>query len=240
MMTRRQAWSILKSEWPIADDLHFVLEWLKHPLCRELLRYAYFRDGLLQSFLNIWQFFALQLGDHSQADRVAKLRRFWERCDKGALASNGIEREALTLCRKLYLYQMVQARTSKQRKQQEAELFKALLDAAKNPECLAKANQFRLKRRAGGFTEEGDLRADLSAIGVLGQLYGKTFPDSDTLMEQFDPFRHTKLVGLRVSKKEFDQKNAKNLERNWRKLLDECQVTPRKQRKRGPRNLGTG
>jgi hypothetical protein len=105
---------------------------------------------------------------------------------------------------------------------------------------LAKAKKFRTKRQTSRFAEESDLRADLAYFGILGQLQGKRFPDSLTIMEKFDPNRRAWLARLKASKKELDKKNAENLERNWRKLLDQCHVTPRKQRKRGPRNLGTG
>ena len=229
----------------IAFDRRFLLEYLKHQRV-ELLGSAYFRDMILGSLLNIRQVIALGRGDRNEADRVAKLGNFWDRSDKGRLASKRVEREALILLRRLYMHEMFPARNHKQREQEEAELSRSLLDAAKNAECqfelaLAKAKQFRRKRGAARITEEGSLRADLAWCGVTGQLIGETFPDSDTMMELFDPFRHAALAKLKASKKELDRTNADNIERNWRKLLDECHVTPRRRKKTGrPRKVGTG
>jgi hypothetical protein len=182
--------------------------------------------------------------DPDEKLRIQKLRDFWDDVDKGVLASKKAEREALALLRQLHAREMFPGTTRKQRAAYEAELSRPLLDAAKNPECefelaLAKAKKFRTKRQTSRFTEEGNLRADLAYFGILGQLQDKTFPDSLTIMEKFDPNRRARLATLRASKKELDKKNAKNLERNWRKLLDECRVTPRRLRKRGPRKMGT-
>jgi hypothetical protein len=209
---------------------------------RRFLATAHGRNFLVQLVLEV----KLSItGDRDEKLRIQKLRDFWDHLDKGALASNKAESEALDLLRQLHAREMFPGTTRKQRAAYEAELSRPLIDAAKNPECefelaLAKAKKFRARRHTSRFTEESDLRADLAYFGILGQLEGKEFPDSLTIMEKFDPDRHARLATLRASKKELDQTNAKNLERNWRKLLDECRVTPRRERKRGPRKMGTG
>jgi hypothetical protein len=226
--------------------LRRVARFFEDPRFTRLRDTAQGRDVFMELLLELQLSITHREGDRDEELRIQKLRDFWDDVDKGVLASKKAEREALTLLRKLHVHEMFPG-THKQRAAYEAELSRPLLDAAKNPECafelaLAKAKKFRAKRQTSRFTEEGDLRADLACFGILGQLLGETFPDSLTIMEKFDPNRRAWLARLRASKKELDQKNAKNLERNWRKLLDQCHVKPRKQRKRGrpARNLGTG
>lgn len=90
------------------------------------------------------------------------------------------------------------------------------------------------KRAPARLTEEGDLRADLTFVGVLWQLFDKKPPKPQELMKAFAPHIHATLL---EALKEGDEKRVKNIERNWRKLLNETQVLPKK--KHGRPRKGT-
>jgi hypothetical protein len=202
---------------------------------------AYGRNLTVQVVATFKRSVALQHRDRKEADRVARLMDFWNRADKGKMARGKFRPYALGLIRELYVHQ----KFPKKFPRAEADLSTVLLTAlGASPGnefelALAEAKRFRAKRR-GRLTEDSNLRADLTFIGVMGQLFGRTFPDSDYLMQMYNPSLSSEIITLKNSTKELDKINVENLERNWRRLLDQCHVTPRKQRKRGPRNLGTG
>jgi hypothetical protein len=206
-----------------------------------VLRSAYLRDLLLQLLLEIREFAARRRGDDEKANRFAKLREVWSLADKGRhLARTSAGREALTLLRQLYVYTtFTPLRTESLRAKQEAELSKPLLDAAKSEQddfelAFARAKKLRAKRRPATLTEEGDLRADLTFFGVFCQLFDKKPPKPQELMKAFAPHIYATLLD---ALKEGDEKRVKNIERNWRKLLNETQILRKK--KRGRPRKGT-
>jgi hypothetical protein len=206
-----------------------------------VLRSAYLRDLLLQLLLEIREFATRRRGEDEEANRFAKLRDFWNLADKGPhLARTKAGREALALLRQLYVYTtLTPLRTPSLRAKQEAELSKPLLDAAKSEQddfelAVARAKKLRAKRSPARLTEEGDLRADLTFVGVLWQLFDKKPPKPQELMKAFAPHIHATLLD---ALKEGDEKRVKNIERNWRKLLNETQVLPKK--KHGRPRKGT-
>jgi hypothetical protein len=206
-----------------------------------VLRSAYLRDLLLQLLLEIREFAARRRGDDAEANRIAKLRDFWNLADKGPhLARTKAGREALALLRQLYVYTtLTPLRTPSLRAKQEAELSKPLLDAAKSEQddfelAVARAKKLRAKRAPARLTEEGDLRADLTFVGVFWQLLDKKPPKPQELMKALAPHIHATLL---KALKKGDEKHAKNIERNWRKLLNETQVLAKK--KHGRPRKGT-
>jgi hypothetical protein len=210
-----------------------------------LIGTAYYRDLILQGLFTIRRFIANRCGDNEIADHVEKLRHLWERVDKGELAQSSPERHALIFLRKLHLLEKVAlARSEKERTEQEAELSKFLLYAVKNEQCdfelaLAKAKRFRAKRLSAPRIDEGDLRADLVFFGLLGSYFDNRLGD-ETLMKEFDPGRYATLKAA-LKRGVIDgnaRQVANNIKRNWRKLLDECNV-PRKRRRSGRPRMGT-
>jgi hypothetical protein len=203
-----------------------------------LLQDAYYRDVFLQTLL-VWnQWSALREGNEKEAEQIAKLRDFWNHADKGSLARTRVGREVLTLARRLHVYEVVlPAIPGKRRAKYEAELSRSLLNAAKQQGAefelaFIEAKKFRAKRTPARMTEEGNLRADLSALGVLDQLFRARPPALQEVMEVFDPVRHALLSR---ALKNGDLRRAKNLERNFRKLLVETKVLPERKKRGRPR-----
>ena len=180
---------------------------------------AYYRDLIMQLSLTVLRATA---GHPELAAHIEKLRDFWERVDKGDLARGEPERQALIFLRKLdLLKKCTPPPNEKQCTTEQAELSKFLLDACKNEQCdfelaLAKAKRFRA-------TKEGNLRAQLFFWGVIASLFGERFPDSETLMKNFDPARYATLQdALKRGKK--GEERARNIKRNWRKFLDKSLI----------------
>jgi hypothetical protein len=190
-----------------------------------ITRTAYLRDQYLQSILARRESAARLKCDAKEADRIAKLRDFWNYRDKGALGRTELGRLSLNLVRLL-------AARDLYNEQAEAELARVLLDAVRDTEYGFELAIARAKK----FCAKNDLRSLLAFLGVLRELHPRKIPPAppEELMEDFAPGTYRTLL---QAKDRDDSSRAESIKRNWRKVLQETKAFPKK--KRGRPRKGT-